>query len=99
MRISKQDALFIKNSIVEQTNAAVKIWLFGSRVNDDEKGGDVDLLVKLDVAVERPALLASGIAVKIMRQMHGRKVDVVLEAPNLDAKPIHAIAKQMGIEL
>ncbi len=99
MRISKEDALFIKQSIVEQTNAAVKVWLFGSRANDDEKGGDVDLLVKLEVAVERPALLSSAIAVKIMRKLHGRKVDVVLEAPNLDVKPIHAIAKQTGIEL
>jgi len=99
MRISKQDALFIKNSIVDQTNAEVKVWLFGSRVNDEEKGGDIDLLVKLDVVVERPAMLSSGIAVKIMRRMHGRKVDVVLEAPNLDSKPIHTIAKQTGIEL
>ena len=48
MRISKQDALLIKNSILEQAYAAVKAWLFGSRVNDKEKGGDIDLLAKLD---------------------------------------------------
>ena len=31
--------------------------------------------------------------------MHGRKVDVLLKAPNLQAQPIHEIAARQGVLL
>ncbi len=99
MRISHADAELIKKNIISLTNCNVRVWLFGSRIDDDGKGGDIDLLLKMDQPVLRPAQLSNTIIVKLMRQFNGRKIDVVLEAPNLDLKPIHAIAKQTGVEL
>lgn len=78
---------------------SARVWLFGSRVRDDQRGGDVDLLLDMDTPVDEPAQLASRIAARISRTMHGRKVDVLIKAPNLLMLPIHAIALSQGVPL
>ncbi|MDY6793294.1 MAG: nucleotidyltransferase domain-containing protein [Thermodesulfobacteriota bacterium] len=44
MRANKQQTDFIKQSINQYLPNA-KVYLFGSRVHDDQKGGDIDILV------------------------------------------------------
>ena len=76
-----------------------RVWLFGSRLHDQERGGDVDLLLELNVPVSEPAQLAARLSACVSRAMYGRKVDVVVKAPNLMHLPIHSIALQEGIRL
>jgi predicted nucleotidyltransferase len=76
-----------------------QVTLFGSRVDDSLKGGDVDLMVEFPQGIEDPAVVSARIASRISRVMHGRKVDVLLKAPNLLEQPIHRIASQEGIRL
>ncbi len=45
MRLQKNEIDIIKNVILEHINDA-KIVLFGSRVYDDKKGGDIDIFVE-----------------------------------------------------
>jgi predicted nucleotidyltransferase len=73
--------------------------LFGSRVHDDTRGGDVDLLLELDLPVTEPAQLSARLAAQVSRAMYGRKVDVLIKAPNLLHLPIHTIALSEGIRL
>jgi predicted nucleotidyltransferase len=94
MRISKQEAQQIKAFVVELLGDTAKVWLFGSRADDDKKGGDLDLLIKVEEPIARPAFLSSQLGVPLMRLFKGRKVDIVLEAPNLEIKPIHGIEKK-----
>jgi predicted nucleotidyltransferase len=76
-----------------------RVWLFGSRVDDESRGGDVDLLLELDAPVEEPAQLAARLAAKVSRAMNGRKVDVLIKAPNLRLLPIHTVALTEGVRL
>ena len=66
---------------------------------DDARGGDVDLLLELDDAIDEPARLSAKLAARVSRAMHGRKVDVLIKAPNLKFLPIHAIALAEGVRL
>ncbi len=75
------------------------MWLFGSRLRDDARGGDVDLLLELDAAVAEPAQLAASLASRVSRSMDGRRVDVLIKAPNLMHLPIHTVALAEGIRL
>ncbi|WP_408597121.1 nucleotidyltransferase domain-containing protein [Limnohabitans sp.] len=99
MRITSQQISAIRASASALAGDAARVWLFGSRVRDDARGGDVDLLLELDDAVAEPAQLSAQLAAHVSRAMDGRKVDVLIKAPNLKLLPIHTIALSEGVRL
>ena len=99
MRLTPAQIDTIKSTAQAVLGEGAQVTLFGSRVDDDKKGGDVDLMVEVDQAVAEPALMAARVASRIERAMGGRKVDVLLKAPNLLEQPIHRIAQQEGVLL
>ena len=99
MRLSKKQIQIIKQVVGMLAGLQAQVTLFGSRVDDNKKGGDVDLLVSLKEEVEHPAELSAKISARLIRQFQGRKVDVLLSAPNLKRFPIHSIAEEQGILL
>jgi len=96
MRLNEQQIASIRLAVQAIAGPAAQVRLFGSRLLDDARGGDVDLLVELPDAVEQPAMLAARLSTRISRAMDGRQVDVVLLAPNLRRLPIHDIAMREG---
>ena len=99
MRITPEQLRVIRQGAAECAGEQARVWLFGSRVRDDARGGDVDLMLELDEAVAEPAQLAARLAVRVSRAMNGRKVDVLVKAPNLLLLPIHSVALAEGIRL
>ncbi len=99
MRLTDEQTSVIRQSVRDVLGGDARVWLFGSRVDDSKRSGDVDLYVESDNIVEAPAWVAARLSARIQRGMHGRKVDVVLAAPNLARLPIHDAAKLEGIRL
>ncbi|MCK9532901.1 MAG: nucleotidyltransferase domain-containing protein [Gammaproteobacteria bacterium] len=96
MRLSKQQIQAIRELVAQLAGNSAEVRVFGSRLDDHKRGGDLDLLVELPDAVENPALLTARLSACISRAMNGRKVDVVLSAPNLRHLPIHDVAFKEG---
>lgn len=99
MRLDSQHIDAIKQLAVEQFGAGARVRLFGSRVGDAARGGDVDLLVELDAPVAEPGVASATFSVRVSRAMNGRKVDVLLAAPNLRTQAIHEVARREGVLL
>ena len=99
MRLTEQQIQAIKQVIAEVLGEQAEIRLFGSRIDDAARGGDIDLYIHLDQPIERPAHVASLIQAKLIRKIGDRKVDILLDAPNLQRAPIHQIAEQTGLTL
>ena len=99
MRLTSEQIQAIRTGVAQVAWQGAQVWLFGSRLHDQARGGDADLLLELDAPVDEPAQLAARLSVRISRAMHGRKVDLVVKAPNLIHMPIHTIAMQEGIRL
>jgi len=99
MRLRDSQIRQLKALAAEEAGAGARLRLFGSRVDDTARGGDVDLLLELSTPVAEPALLAAHLAARASRVLDGRKVDVILTAPNLAHLPIHDIARRHGVEL
>jgi len=99
MRLSARDQQAIHAIVEQEFGAKATVRLFGSRLHDELRGGDVDLLVELPDPVADPAVVAAELAVKITRALDGRQVDVILRAPNLRHLPIHDIAARDGVVL
>jgi predicted nucleotidyltransferase len=99
MRLTSAQINTIKSTTTDVLGEGAQITLFGSRVHDDQKGGDVDLMIEVQHVLAEPAAVAARIASKVSRAMQGRNVDVLLKAPNLLVQPIHHIAAQHGVAL
>lgn len=96
MRLQLDQTAEIKRLTAEQFGPDASVYLFGSRTDDNARGGDVDLLVETSHPVDQPALASARLAARISRQLNGRRVDVILGAPNLAQLSVHRIARAQG---
>jgi predicted nucleotidyltransferase len=99
MRLNPRDIAAIKRRTADIVGLDARVRLFGSRVNDQARGGDVDLLVELDRPLEDWVRIAIQLEAALIGDFAGREVDVVIAAPNISEKPIHAVARQTGVLL
>lgn len=99
MRLTEDDRRRIVQLTAEVVGSDARVLLFGSRVDDARRGGDIDLLVTLPRPVDRPALLAAELGARLERALGERRIDIVLDAPNLRPQPIHAVAHAQGVSL
>jgi predicted nucleotidyltransferase len=70
------------------------VWLFGSRINDEARGGDVDLYVETD----SPALLDELRCKVSLEEKLDMPVDLLVRSFQ-DDSPIARIAKNQGKRL
>lgn len=96
MRLTEQQAEAIREVVESECGASARVKLFGSRLDDTKRGGDVDVLVELADFVERPAVLSARLSAKMSRRLEGRSVDVILDAPNLDRGAVQQRAGKQG---
>lgn len=99
MRISPQHRDAIVRTTQELAGADTRIRLFGSRLHDHLRGGDIDLLVECPRPVARPVWLAAQIAARLQRALGERKIDVLLIDPTTVLEPVHRVAQAEGIDL
>lgn len=94
MRLTPAQIADIKSTTAALLGEGVRVTLFGSRVDDQKKGGDVDLYVEM----AKP-LLMQKIRCKIkLQEQLDMPVDLVVK-PIGDVSPISLIAKHEGILL
>lgn len=96
MRIEHRIAKAIPKLAQDIFGQPVEVRLFGSRLDDQARGGDLDIYIECTSAVKQPAYLSSVLAARVSRLLNGRSVDVLLKAPNLKETDIHRIAKEQG---
>ena len=96
MRLTESQIEAIRQLAHQIVGQSARVRVFGSRLDDSARGGDLDLMLELNEPVDNPALIAARMSALVSRVMHGRKVDVLLSAPNLMRLPIHDIAYTEG---
>ena len=96
MRLTDAQTQTIRELACQVAGNQARVRIFGSRLDDTARGGDLDLMLELPEPVDHPALVAAQMAAQVSRAMHGRKVDVLISAPNLMRLPIHEVAFAEG---
>ncbi len=101
MRLTDQQRAIIRATVAETFGAGAGVWLFGSRVDDSKRGGDIDLLIETDqVDVDAIARAEIALLTKLQMKLGEQKIDVLLDYPSRKIRPpIFSIAKQTGILL
>jgi predicted nucleotidyltransferase len=95
MRLTSEQASIIRDGVKNHLGSNTLIWLFGSRVDDSRRGGDIDLYLE----TQRHPTLTETLRCKIeLEEKLDLHVDLVIKPPDLD-KPIFNIAKAQGVRL
>ncbi len=69
MRLTPNQAATIRRIAKEMFPADVRIGLFGSLVHNAAKGGDIDLLVETDTALDNPVSLACRYTARLQQTL------------------------------
>ena len=93
---------FEKNSIVKHFTSFfphAKLYLFGSRVDDTKKGGDIDLYIEIKSSEYSYSKLLKFNA-SVQQDIGEQKIDIVVNKidENIE-KPIYINAKKTGVLL
>lgn len=96
MRLTQEQTLLITQAIFCLAGEDARVFLFGSRLNDNAKGGDVDLLVE----TVTPLSLISRAKIKLQLETDlGLSVDVIAQTLGVAPTPFQAIARKHAFRL
>ena len=87
----------LKSSAMQVLGADIKVILFGSRLDNTAKGGDIDIFVQSQQNVSLRDQLK--ILAKIERDGIQRKVDLVVKTPHTPYKPIFVTIRKGAVVL
>jgi predicted nucleotidyltransferase len=100
--MTNEQSQAIRESVTLVFGTAAEVWLFGSRVDDARRGGDIDLLVRPPAERVADPEAAWRLRLRLLgeleRRLGERRIDLVLETPG-DTRPIVQIAHRAGIPL
>ncbi len=97
MRLKKEYIDYIKRSAIDLFGKDAKVYLFGSRINESRKGGDIDIYVETNLKKN-----IFDKKIELLKRLHDKmgeqKIDIVINN-HTTQKYIYEIARQEGIAL
>jgi predicted nucleotidyltransferase len=99
MRLTPDQSRAIVAAAAELAGTDARVRLFGSRLRDELRGGDIDLLIECPRPVARPVWLAAQITARLQRALGERKIDVLVIGPDTALEPVHRAARAEGVLL
>ena len=98
MRLQPPQIQAIKQAVARVAGDA-QVRLFGSRLDDLARGGDIDLLVELTRPTAQSAALESRLEAALHMAVGEQRIDVRISAPGIAELPIHRWARVTGLPL
>ncbi|MCF8242839.1 MAG: nucleotidyltransferase domain-containing protein [Melioribacteraceae bacterium] len=97
MRLNKEHIDFIKRTATALFGENTKVYLFGSRVDDNKKGGDIDIYIETTL---KTSIFEKKIEMlkRLHEYMGEQKIDIVINN-HTSQKFIYEVAKQEGVIL
>ena len=101
MRLTPEEIATIRHAARIHFGQDAKVWLFGSRVDDAKRGGDIDLYVETDLHHPTDLLKREiNLKLELDERLGEQKIDIVVRPRTSElALPIHRVARETGIEL
>ena len=98
MRITSLEKEIIRSSVKKYFGRNAGVYIFGSRVYDDRKGGDIDLYITTDMPTSAIIRRKIGLLVDMEKGLGEQKIDVLINN-HTKQKTIYEIAEKEGVRL
>ena len=89
MRLSKPTRTLIQDTVREVFGLESTVKLFGSRINDDARGGDIDLLVELPSVTTELERKTLQLIARLQLHIGDQPIDVLVLDPSTLRQSIH----------
>jgi predicted nucleotidyltransferase len=100
MRLPNNSISVIKSAIQDNFPGQVETFLFGSRVDDNKRGGDIDLLIIDNLPQSQLEMAKIRALTTIHVKLGEQKIDMVVTAnPQKDRRPVVQMALAQGVLL
>lgn len=101
MRLTSRQIEDLKHIAAEVFGPRARISLFGSRIDDQRRGGDIDLYVSgTQLSLEEQLDAKLRFLVKAKQQLGDQRIDLVFAPAGGQAVlPIHRMAEETGVLL
>lgn len=100
MRLTPREREQIRTTLKRHFGDRSAILLFGSRVDDDARGGDIDLYIEPEIeSVEGIIDARLDAMAELHRALGDQKIDLVINRKRGRERPIYRIARETGIPL
>ncbi len=99
MRLSDFQRTVIKQTAIEHFDGKALVWLFGSRVDNMQKGGDIDLFLQFNEKTTHLAKKVLRFNTLLQQQLGEQKIDIITLEPQQTPNAIVQHALKTGILL
>ncbi len=91
MRLSKHEKEIIVSCTKDKLGKNSRIILFGSRTDDNRKGGDIDLLIQPGIQASQEEMLKKKIflLLEIERKLGEQNIDIIIQQSNDQRKIVN----------
>jgi predicted nucleotidyltransferase len=99
VRLSSQTQTIIRDTAREVFGPQAMTMVFGSRVDDTARGGDIDLIVQLEQPVQQRERKALQLVARLQMRLGMQPIDVLVVDPQTEMLPVHEEAIRTGVRL
>ncbi|MBI2316225.1 MAG: nucleotidyltransferase domain-containing protein [Betaproteobacteria bacterium] len=102
MRLKRGERAAITQAAHDVFAPGTAVFLFGSRVDDSKRGGDIDLLVETPQPMSAAELVdhRTRFVARLYRLLEEQRIDIVITArQERDTRPVVSAARRTGILL
>jgi len=99
MRLTPEQCEAVRQEVAQAFGTEARVRLFGSRVDDTARGGDIDLHIEADG--DPRSLLASELQLyaRLQRRLGERRIDLVTQSRGTPPRTIDVQAHEHGVVL
>ena len=99
MRLTTQQIRVIKEQVSASFGSAAEVWLFGSRIDDAARGGDIDLYIETELPPEKALECEMRLYARLQRRLGERQIDILTHSIGRPLRAIDAEARRTGTRL
>jgi len=99
VRLSEQTQAIINGVAHDIFGSNVAVKVFGSRLDEHVRGGDIDLLIESESQVDQSRYKSLQLVARLQMLLGDQAIDVLVIDPQTDKQPIHCEALRTGVAL
>ncbi len=99
VRLAPNQVQTIRAAVTEIFGTDASVWLFGSRADLDQRGGDIDLYIEAPCDAATALQGAGRLYARLQRELGEQRIDIVTHSPGEPEQAIHRAARASGVRL